>query len=99
MYRKSRRAMMMERKRKRAAMMRAAKDRKRMYGPPREYSMAFTVRVLWPSTGQARQAVVFADGEHVFVDGRKARTFRGFCAAMNRRLWQSVNQSKGDHNG
>jgi hypothetical protein len=75
---------------RKCAAMRAAKERKRLSGPPRDYRMAFTVRVMWPETGAVKQATVFADGEHVYIDGRKARTFRGFCAAMNRRLWAAT---------
>jgi hypothetical protein len=93
MYRKSMRAIRKERKAKKCAAMRAAKERKRLSGPPRDYRMAFTVRVMWPDTGAVKQAVVFADGEHVWIDGRKARTFRGFCAAMNRRLWATAERT------
>lgn len=91
MYRKSRRAMILERKRKQAAVMRAAKARKRIATPVEPWTFCGVVRAAGPMFGQdVRQMVITSDGDRVCVDGLRVRTLRGFRAAMARKLWASL---------
>jgi len=100
MYRKSRRAKLLERKRSRARVMRDAKARKRMATPSEPWTPVGYIRACGPMFGGvARQISLWSNGELVRVDGGGPRTARGFMAAVNRKLWRAVNQAKGNKNG
>ena len=47
---------------------------------------AGTVRYI-TATGKVRQVVTRSDGRIVYVDGGAVKSYRAFCAAMNRKLW------------
>ena len=50
---------------------------------------AGTIRYITP-TGTVRQVVIRSTGAMVYVDGGAVKTYRAFCAAMNRKLWGIV---------
>lgn len=53
-----------------------------------------TIRAHGPMFGgRVTQIRVMSDGLHVWADGLKRRTFRGFRAAMNRKLWGATRRT------
>lgn len=50
---------------------------------------AGTVRYI-TATGRVRQVVIRSDGRMVYVDGGAVKSYRSFCAAMNRKVWGMV---------
>ena len=90
MYRKSLRAIRKERKAQKCAAMRAAKERKRIANAIAAPIFCGVVRGVGPAFGGARQVVIKSDGLAVWVGTSRARTYRAFCAAMNRKLWRLV---------
>ena len=55
------------------------------------YSIQYagTIRYVMAS-GKVRQVILRSDGQTVCVDGGGRMSYRGFCAAMNRKLWRAV---------
>lgn len=91
MYRKSRRALKMERKRQQSAVMNTAKEWKRLARAADPWTFSGVVRAAGPMFGpEVRQMVLHSDGVNICVDGLRVRTLRGFRAAMARRLWASI---------
>lgn len=70
--------------------------RAKMAAQAQAVEYAGTVRYITP-VGNVRQVVIRSDGRTVYVDGGAVKTYRSFCAAMNRILWYATRNGK--HNG